>query len=943
MAVPTPIEEAKKLALVLLQRHQTPTVEQIRDAVQKAVSITEGADEALHDTIVREIEAMVSILIPEGTELEDPTGHEPWLSDAKAQIDWAFWNRYRTWLSQEKFWPERVVDRLEGLTDSILEKLESASRVGKWDRRGMVVGQVQSGKTANYIGLICKAVDAGYKFIVILAGAHNSLRSQTQLRIDEGFLGVDTQTARTLRTEGRRIGVGRIPVARQLDAISMTSSEERGDFNNVVAGRLNITNLGGTPVVLVVKKHGSILRNLLGWVNTFAEAVDDQGARKVRTTPILVLDDEADHASINTKALKAGEDPEKLGEFAATRINARIRQLLEVFEKSAYVGYTATPFANIFISQSASNTVLGEDLFPRSFIINLEPPSNYIGPLQVFGLTGEAGEEQPGLPVIRPVEDAEGYFPSSLRLVADYEGIDGLPDSLREAIRAFVLACAARRARGQVHVHNSMLVHVARFQVMQRDLKELVEAEVRAIQRRLAYGEGTVGDTIEEELRKLWESDFVPTTTEIAEMASDSGLVAMTWEELQPHLHEAAGKIETKEINGSSADILDYYDRPNGVSVIAIGGDKLSRGLTLEGLTISYYLRTTKMYDTLMQMGRWFGYRPGYLDLCRLYTTPELIDWYGHVTAASEELRTEFNRMAALKMTPTQFGLKVRAHPGTLVVTAAGKMRKATKLKVSYANELVESYAFYKDPEIMRGNFEAFNSFLGELPGMKTIGESKHYCWEAVLSPNIISLLSRLRGHPDAAPADPSRLIAYIEKKLLRGEIDTWTVVLINSLAGQATRQIAGLDCRLTKRKPPTKTQDRKDKYVLANRRLISMAHEGLDLSVPEKARALQLAQDQYDRVLAAGKTPKGDRPTEPSGWSLRMVRPKTRGLMLIYPLDPQYVFSVEADGPPFMGYALSFPGTSHEGDEVEYFANQVYMDTFGEELPDDDDEGDFE
>lgn len=942
MSITSPHNEAKNLALILLKKHPTPTPDQIREAIQKAISITDDADDTLHDQITREIETMVSILIPEGTELEDPAGHEPWLSDSKAQIDWAFWNRYRSWLEQEKFWSQRVVDRLEGMTDSILEKLESPQRPGNWERRGLVVGQVQSGKTANYVGLICKAVDAGYKFIVILAGSHNSLRSQTQLRIDEGFLGVDTQTARSLRSDGRLIGVGRIPVVKQLDAISMTSSEERGDFNNAVAGRLNINNLGGTPVVLVVKKYGSVLTNLLRWVNTFAEPIDDQGNKKVRATPILILDDEADHASVNTKALKAGENYEDLGEKAATRINARIRQLLKSFEKSAYVGYTATPFANIFISPSSSNSTLGEDLFPRSFIINLEPPSNYVGPLQVFGLTNHGEEEQPGLPVIRRADDAENFFPPHLRLVADYPGISELPDSLKEAVKAFILVCAARRARGQVAVHNSMLVHVARFQVMQRDLREMVEGEVLSIQRRLAYGEGASAQNVEDQLRKLWEEDFIPTTIEIAQMAADSGLEAISWSEVQPHLHEAAAKIEIKEINGSSADILDYFDRPSGVSVIAIGGDKLSRGLTLEGLSISYYLRTSKMYDTLMQMGRWFGYRPGYVDLCRLYTTHELEDWYGHITAASEELREEFDRMAALKMTPTQFGLKVRAHPGTLVVTAAGKMRKATKLKVSYANELVETYAFYKDPNTIKSNFEAVDSFLHDLPGRDDIGG--HYAWKGVKPPQIISLLSRLKGHPDAAPADPGRLIAYIEKKIKRGEIDNWTIVLVNSATGRTpAKTIAGLKCRLTKRTPPVKTSDRKDKYVLANRRLISMAHEGLDLDETQINAARKLAQDHYDRQIAANKTPKGNRPTEPSGWSLRMVRAKTSGLMLIYPLDPQFVSQVDQDWPPFMGYALSFPGTGYEGDSVEYFANQVYMETFDEELVDDDDEGEIE
>lgn len=311
--------------------------------------------------------------------------------------------------------PPDVVTNLHDLTDMVLERIEDPNRPDKWDRRGMVVGSVQSGKTANYTGLINKAVDAGYKLVIVLAGIHSNLRSQTQLRIDEGVLGFDTQKSRKLNQDNRWVGVGQLPGER-LHIHSLTSSAEDGDFNKKIAETIGVM-IGSDPVVLVIKKNSRLLSNLLKWVLHVA-GVDDAktGKRVVRNVPLLLIDDEADNASINTKSRR----DENEDEDSVSAINGKIREILASFEKSAYVGYTATPFANVFINPEAQTEKHGEDIFPRSFIINVKAPTNYVGPAKVFGLDGDADAGIPssvGLPIIRHVDDhadAEA-FPQGIR------------------------------------------------------------------------------------------------------------------------------------------------------------------------------------------------------------------------------------------------------------------------------------------------------------------------------------------------------------------------------------------------------------------------------------------------------------------------------------------------------------------------------------------------
>lgn len=933
-------EQAKQLAGVYLKRHPLPTSEQVQEAIQRVVPLVEEPDGVDVGLLCREIESLMNIWVPDATSLQDSRGHVPWLSDNRASIDWHFWRRYATFLEQDQGLPTPVVDSLDRLTDSVLEKLENPKRIGPWDRRGMVVGQVQSGKTANYTGLICKAVDAGYKLIIVLAGVHNSLRSQTQLRLDEGFLGFDTQLSRAFTQRNRQMGAGRIPSEKRLIAHSLTSSADNGDFTSNIASQIGV-QLGGDPVLLVVKKNGSVLNNLLKYVQSVATA-DADGGNSLSDLPLLLLDDEADHASVNTKEVIKDPDTGLVVEDQdPTKINGLIRQLLATFEQVAYVGYTATPFANIFIYPHDDKDELGkygEDLFPRSFILNLRPPSNYIGPVRVFGLEetpNTQGDADPGLPIVRVVDDAMMLASAIGKSTREYQTLmrltpeqlaEALPMSLKEALNAFILSCAARTARGQGGAHNSMLIHVTRLTAIQEKVHGAVAQHLTSLKRRLIYGDGDRTPRLRDELRAMWDRDYVPTTEAVSERFDDPLITSISWDEVDASLAEAVSKIETRQINGVEKDILDYYDRKKGLSVIAIGGDKLSRGLTLEGLSVSYYLRTTKMYDTLMQMGRWFGYRPGYADLCRLYTSRELVSWYRHITAASEELRQEFDRMVRLGKTPKEYGLRVQTHPGGLLVTAAGKMREGTKMKVSFELALAETSVFSKDLVAKDKNFAAASAFFHGL-GPETQRAGGDFYWQGVPGTQILGFLYEQSGHP-LSRAAPEKLRDYIQKKLAYAELTEWTVILVSNQRGDNgfTQFGDGLTVGLTLRSQDKATGD-VDSYTPTRRHILSEGDEAKDLSPAKQEEALRETKKAW-KDAPGTKT----EPTKASGTCLRMMRPKERGLMLVYLLDPHPALGDDYAGTPFVGYALSFPKTDVPTEAAEYIVNRTYRVLEGED-----------
>ena len=773
-------QRARIIALNLLG-DGPPDEAAVRRTAEIAVEAVraQNADAELDtDALVRELEANLNVVVGFASTLtDDSSDHVPWLADRRASIEWGFTRRYQRFLKERKGWALPTLQRSDDLTDRIIGLLESPDRAGSWDRRGMVVGEVQSGKTSNYIELICKAADAGYKFIVVLTGTTNSLRAQTQLRFDEGFLGWDTRLNLALNTSNKRVGVGTLVGEPLHRAIPSTNADETGDFNLRVANQFNV-RLGGDPVIMVVKKNGSVLRNLTRWAKSLSSVRPED---PIPNIPTLVIDDEADFASVNTRPAGTGDDEDP------TVINGRVRELLNTFEKRVYIGYTATPFANIFIYPDQDVQRYGRDLFPRDFLINLPVPSNHVGPTKVFGLPADPDDEDiplTALPLVRIVDDHQEHLPNGHR---SDRRVEELPDSLREAIRAFILTCAARAARGNEDQHNSMLIHVTRFVNVQNQVAELVSFELRDLQNRIRYGDGESAQPIMEELRSMWLGDFVPSSEGVRELYPDLmlGCQEVSWEEVRSRLVASSQRIQVKVINGAARDALDYWDHPEGLSAIAIGGDKLSRGLTLEGLSVSYYLRTSRMYDTLLQMGRWFGYRPGYVDLCRLYTTDELRDFYSHITMATDELRQEFDLMADRGMTPRDFGIRVRSHPAGLVITAANKMRNGTPMTVSYSAAITETISFDRATEVNRRNHERFGRFILSL-GSPTHVTSGNHVWRAVNGERVADLLEEITVHQGSRKARGDYLARYIRSQNAMEGLVNWTVALISNQNGRA-------------------------------------------------------------------------------------------------------------------------------------------------------------
>jgi hypothetical protein len=888
--------------------------------------------------------------------LVDFVGHYHWLTTARKQ-DWHYWRRYRAY--QESKLAAVVVDGLDEATDDILALLEDPLRTEPWDRRGLVVGHVQSGKTGNYIGLINKAADAGYKIIIVLAGMHNNLRSQTQVRLEEGFLGYDTTAGHEAGAldAGGALGVAALGYD-DLRTNSATTRSENGDFNAAIARRFHGISPEERPWLFVVKKQKTVLTELLKWIQTrVADTNDSQDGlrRVVSKLPLLMIDDEADNASVDTGEQEFNDDGTPDEEHQPKTINSLIRQLLHAFTRKAYVGYTATPFANIYIHHKGATADEGPDLFPKAFIINLAAPSNYIGSTRMFGTLTEDGRNG-ALPLSRSFldhyspEDGSGWMPSKHRKthIPIHNGQETIPLSLRTAIHAFVLACAARELRGQGGEHSSMLIHVTRFVDVQNHVHRQVEATVHRMRQKVTRRIDS--EELLDQLRKLWEEDFVVTRNAIFELTSEVERPPEmpSWDSVVETLPNVLGDIVVRSINGTAKDALDYATPGAALKVIAIGGDKLSRGLTLDGLCTSYFVRTTKMYDTLMQMGRWFGYRPGYLDLCRLYTSPDLIEWFSHISDASEELREDFDFMAKAKLTPEQYGLKVMSHE-IMTVTSPMKMRHAQTLSLSYSGTRPQTILFHRDAKIQRANLEATDALIASLnedfvkgPKYARNGEADSWpgarLWTDVNASTVLEFLGAYETHPNADRAKASVLTDFISKMLAIGKLKQWSVALLTGGDGVGEPHIFPGDFEITSFQV-RKTEDPdppgiRDPAVFAIGVLTGPKDEGIDLGDDIWRDALERTREAWKPDPARGRI---SLPTNPSGKGIREAREKNggaadRGLLLLYTLSPYYSgkekipenLIVPFWDKPIMAFAIAFPSCDN-GVKVEYEVSLLY------------------
>lgn len=907
---------ARNIAHVLLQKYDRKEVtnELIIQEVNN-LSLMPDFNDIDKEELISQLEADFEVHSKEATLLvaEDV---KPWLYDEKANIKPDLWNRYKIYMNQKD--ASFPIDTLDDITDKILDKCVNPKTKGRWDRRGMVVGNVQSGKTANYTGLINKATDAGYKLIIVIAGIHNTLRGQTQGRIDNGFIGRDSSDF-IKRQRNNKTGVGHINADTEI--YSFTNSDPDGDFKKSIATRINVPIGGKSPTVLVIKKNKSILENLILWLLGFADN-DENGENKIFNVPLLLIDDEADNASVNSGT-----------ELDVKTINRLIRTLLNLFNQNTFIGYTATPYANIFIPSSWSEDLetmvkdvklkVGEDLFPRDFIINIPPPSNYIGATQVFGFENEdTGEEYEGLDIIRLTEDQEPYFPRRLNRTNRDELPEDVPASLKKAIKSFILTCAIRRLRGQENKHNSMLIHVALYVAWIDRVSWLVNEILRDYVLQIRSGQGNLLN----ELKELFETDFTPTTNEVKTNITykDPKIKFHTWDEVRSVLIEAATKIEVRAVHGTKntrqleyhkIEDINYDDYDNGLSVIAVGGNRLARGITLEGLSVSYYLRTTRLYDSLMQMGRWFGYRPGYVDLCRLYTTEQLVNWYRHITLATEEMRADFDVMSAQNKRPVDYRLKVRTHPGLLSITGAGKMREHERIQVGFSGKIKQTYQLIKNHDVIKNNFKAFEGLLQRMDNptlrrTKKANKVNGIIWEGISSELITDFISGFNS--DLPDIRPEILTNYISRQNEHGVLKNWTVAVILSSESKSNyafnckgELIEG--CLPFRNSVPPNC---KDYFTLPKNNILDRKDRRLDLEI--------------------------DNPN-PKEKEIKEVRAKSgKSLLVIYPLDWTADNGL-VQGVPLIGWGIVFPEIENE-EKVEFAARPMVLDSEDGQADDDND-----
>lgn len=754
------IDQENIIAQVQLQVKPGESIdeERITNLVNFFRQLTPISDEEAKE-VVAELQTRLPIKMDRGAYVKEKN-HVSWYYAAKSKIDTAFWKRYSTYLSKEAKFNSEVINALDIATDDMMDLLSNPLASVSFQRRGLVIGDVQSGKTSTYLALMNKAADAGYHIIILLTGTIEKLRRQTQGRVDNGFVGLDS-TAFNKNKDDVFVGVGNIDKSVTGWAVTSTTSDFNTSTANKLSGQLASIN---SPVVFVLKKNKSVLEKLESWLRLFNK---DHSTGTI-DSPLLMIDDEADNASVSTKP---GEDP--------TTINKNIRKILKLFSKASYVGFTATPFANIFIDPDSTQEMLGDDLFPRDFIYALEAPTNYIGAASIFP------ENSKNHFMINDNSDCEQYVP--LKHKKDFTP-GQLPLSLRKAVAAFVIVNAIRDLRKQYTKHRTMMVNVSVFVDVQKKIASQLSIYLRGLQTEIRnyYMMGDIA---------LQYSSFA-FIKEVFDMYFTS--CKFSWNEIQKSLHEAIAPIVVRYVNGgNAAKNLNYDDNvESGLRIIAVGGYSLSRGLTLEGLSTSYFYRNTKMYDTLMQMGRWFGYRPDYEDLCQIWINPDAVEWYSYISEASDELKREVRRMQLEQRTPADFGLCVRSDNAALLVTARNKMRTAKDyvMTVSLSGKIVETPFIHLDDKILHDNYKVTNQLINEIleSGVSEIIDDKNYALSDktqfcnVSKDLILDYLRLFKSHTANTNFHTSELVKLIENSD-DGSLERWDIVIAS---GASEKQV---------------------------------------------------------------------------------------------------------------------------------------------------------
>lgn len=660
----------------------------------------------------KRITAIESVMISDN---DDPE----WFTNRKGHDD--YWRRYSRYLKETGF-DELTINNLDVTLNKIMNNIGNPNRES-FHKKGLAIGDIQSGKTSTYIGLWSKAADAGYKIFILLSGVSEDLREQTQKRIEEGFGGKDTSV---INGGDARIGVGQD--GNRFFADSLTT--RKNDFSKQSGTSIEF-NGKVVPTFFCIKKNAGILDALIKWFET-------SGNGQTLKLPLLLVDDEADNASVNTN--KKNKTP--------TKINRSIRKLLNLFEKSSYVGFTATPFANVFIDPEDDDEMYKQDLFPSDFITILPTPKKYLGAYMLFDKDNE--ELSDSVKYITDIEE-DDYIteegPFGYKHSKEWNGT--LPDSLFDAIRTFYLVNAIRDLRGEIKAPRTMMINISRFINVQKYIKECISEFHERVMESLKYNLPN-GDISEKEMRQALKDPIINELYETYLEEFFDEKYNFNWNQIASTIYESNKNIEILNINQGSKDKLKYKD---GSKVIAIGGLTLSRGITLEGLVVTYFYRNTHTYDVLMQMGRWFGYRDKYKDLIRIWIGEDSAIWFYEIAKATKQLKEDMKTMERVGKHPKEFGIRVRKSSSELKPTADNKMRHAkTVLDMkNYFGKSVETPNIYKNQETQKKNLAAVDRLFSrcessnlKLRRVKTRSRTENYVFFDVPSVFICDFLDEI-------------------------------------------------------------------------------------------------------------------------------------------------------------------------------------------------------
>ena len=685
----------------------------------------------------------------------------------------AYFDGYISFVYNVRKWPRAIAENLSHASNQLLERLPDPQKNVQFQYKGLVVGHIQSGKTANMSALIARAADHGYRFFIILSGRYKDLRLQTQNRMDQDITGKsEIEFLQCVQHEDGLPKWNR-----------MTKAEMEGDFKR---GTATLDPNLDTPKLAVIKKNTSVMAKFIQYLRNPTVPLKD--------FPALIIDDECDDASIDIKY--AQDDPEP------SKTNAKIRELLEVFSKYTYVGFTATPYANVLIDDEVP-----EDLYPKNFISVLDEPENYFGPRQLFGLgmtpseLSDEDNDEPEIDVIRQIseEEEEEIEQASQSVEA--------PKIIEKAILTYLLSCCARMARGrQSEDHFSMLIHPSHRKHIHWQYKKWIEDSIEFLKQVVRHPSKT--REYIKKAKNIWEEDFVETSKKSG--VDKNKLFA--FEEVWKFAKEIVDSIEVKVLNSDFQDTLEYQkDRRR---YIVVGGNKLSRGLTLEGLSVSLYLRpepkSKHKYDTLLQMGRWFGYRKGYHDLTRIFVNAKVADNFADLARVELELREDLKKYSKSPDSPTPLKVKpfIRSH-STMSVTSPLKMGAGQKIHFSLQAGIMQTIAFPLNKiKFLKENQQVIKAWLESLgQAFKDEVSLGSWTWKNIKPDRIIELIQSYNFSQEAIRVNETILKSYIERQNKKGELTDWTVILpFGSRKGEPFPWMSGVSTgkvtrRLNKRK----------------------------------------------------------------------------------------------------------------------------------------------